>query len=211
MRFIRSISYSIVALALYGCETTSPTINTAGRPTAYQDPGTRGVVSGIGIESQDIQSMTDQMMRDILAQSNLFAGAVAPRVIIDARHFRNESASRLNVSSITNRLRVFLNRASKGRMVFVGRQYIDVVQRERDLKRDGKVDVGTTGLMRKTLGADFRLVGTITSLDKRSSRTGLMSRYSQITFEILDLESGAISWSGIYEFEKTAADDVLYR
>ena len=211
MKFTRHIFLVMIPPGLFACQTTSPTNNTAGRATTYQDPGTRGAVSGIGIESQDIQGMTDQMMRDILAQSSLFASPQPPRVIVDAREFRNESASRLNVSSITNRLRVYLNRASKGRMVFVGRKYINVVERERELKRDGKVDVGTTGLMRKTLGADFRLVGSITSLDKRNTQTGLMSRYSQITFEMLDLESGAIAWSGIYEFEKTAADDIMYR
>lgn len=186
-------------------------MNAAGRPTSYQDPGTRGVVSGVGIESQDVVSMTDRMARDMLGDPVLAQRNPAPRIIVDSRHFRNESTSRINVNAITNRLRVGLNRAAKGRMVFVGRQYIDVVERERELKRQGKVDVATTGLTRAAAGADYRLVGTITSLDKRSPSTGLMSRYSQIVFEMLDLEAGTLIWSGIYEFEKAAADDVLYR
>lgn len=200
-----------VPIALMACETASPTLNTAGRATTYQDPGTRGIISGVGIESQDVIGMTDRMIRDMMGDATLVNRKPAPRVIVDSKYFKNESTSRINVNAITNRLRVGLNRAAKRRIVFVSRQYIDVVERERELKRTGKVDVGTSGLTRASYGADFRLVGTITSLDKRSSSTGLISRYSQITFEMLDLETSALMWSGIYEFEKTAADDILYR
>lgn len=208
---LRYLSMAALAVGLAACQTVSPTQNTAGVATTYQDPGTRSAVSGIGIESQDIIGMTDRMVRDMFADPSLAGRKPAPRVIIDSRNFKNESASRINVNVITNRLRVGLNRAAKGRMVFVGREYIDVVARERELKRKGKVDVATTGLTKAAYGADYRLVGTIASVDKRSPATGLMSRYSQITFEMLDLESSELTWSGIYEFEKTAADDVMYR
>ena len=59
--------------------------------------------------------------------------------------------------------------------------------------------------------ADFRLVGRITSADARNARTGLQQRYSQITFEMMDLETGVLVWSGLYEFARSAADDVVYR
>jgi PBP1b-binding outer membrane lipoprotein LpoB len=201
-----------LAALLGACTTvTHPVVNAPGAPTTYQDPGTRGPVSGVGIEAQDIVSMTDKMMRDMLATPALAGRPTAPRVIIDAEYFANESASRLNKNSITDRLRVSLNRASQGRMVFVGRQFADMVARERDLKRQGVVDTGTTGLAKAQMGGDLRLGGRITSLDMRSPATGLMSRYNQITFEMIDLESGQIVWSGIYEFQKTAQDDVIYR
>ena len=32
-----------------------------------------------------------------------------------------------------------------------------------------------------------------------------------ITFEMVDLETGVIVWSNVYEFERVAADDVVYR
>ena len=37
--------------------------NAPGTPTAYQDVATSGLVRGTGIESQDIASMTDKMVR----------------------------------------------------------------------------------------------------------------------------------------------------
>jgi hypothetical protein len=65
---------------------------------------------------------------------------------VDGEFFHNESAQAINKNLITDRLRIGLNRAARGRMVFVGRHYAGMVQQERDLKRQGVVDVGTTGL-----------------------------------------------------------------
>jgi PBP1b-binding outer membrane lipoprotein LpoB len=199
---------------LAGCATTTttyPVVNAPGAATTYQDPGTRGPVSGVGIEAQDIVNMTDRMMRDMLTSPVLAGSRTPPRVIIDAEYFRNESSSRLNTNSITDRLRVSLNRSAEGRMTFVGRQFSDMVARERELKRAGAVDQGTLQPTRAAQGAVFRLGGRITSLDQRSPGTGQMSRYNQITFEMVDLETSQIVWSGIYEFLKTAQDDVIYR
>lgn len=171
----------------------------------------RGLVSGVGIEGHDIVSMTDRMMRDILGSSFMAAATTPPRVIVDGQYFVNEGSQPLNKNAITDRLRVELNRASQGRMVFVGRQYSTMVAEERALKREGVTDVGTTGLTHAQAGGDFRLGGRISSLDSRSAKTGLVQRYNQIVFEMVDLESGVIVWSGIYELQRAGADDVVYR
>lgn len=176
------------------------------------DPSSRGPVSGVGIESQDIISMTDRMVRDMLSNPQLAGRQVAPRIIVDDQYFTNESSQRLNKRLITDRLRVNLNRASNGRMVFLGREYAAMVAQERELKREGTTDVGTTGLTRAQAGADFRLTGRIASEDAAAQDgTGRVQRYNQITFEMLDLESGVIVWSNIYDFSRVAADSVMYR
>jgi len=190
---------------------TSPTQNVAGSATVNLDPGTRGPVAGVGIETQDIASMTDQMMRDMLGTPQLAGRAVPPQIIIDAEYFSNESSQRINRNLIADRLRINLNRASQGRMVFVSRQSAGMVQQERDLKRQGVTDTGTVGLTRAQAGGDFRLRGNIASLDSRDPRTGMIQRYNQVTFEMVDLERGTIVWSGIYEFARAAADDIIYR
>jgi hypothetical protein len=79
------------------------------------------------------------------------------------------------------------------------------------MKREGAVDAGTIRATRAQAGADFRLGGRISSLDAQSTRTGTVSRFHQITFELVDLEQGSIPWSGIYEFRKEAQDDIVYR
>ncbi|MBY0432459.1 MAG: penicillin-binding protein activator LpoB [Rhodospirillales bacterium] len=186
-------------------------INASGTPTTYVDHSTPGPVRGVGIESQDIVSMTDQMMRDMLTDPRLAAQAVPPRVILDAEYFRNESSMRINPNTITDRLRVSLNRAAAGRMQFVGRHYAGMVQNERNLKRDGITDKGSLPLAKAQKGADYRLGGRISSVDARDVRSGMVQRYNQITFEMVDLETSEIIWSGIYEFAKAAQDDVVYR
>lgn len=195
-------------LALSACQTVQ---NQAGTPTTYQDPASMGAVRGIGIESQDIVSMTDQMMRDMLTEPRLANASPAPNVIIDGEFFINESASRINRNSITDRLRVGLNRAAQGRMQFVGRHYANMVAQERNLKRKGVTDQGKNPTAEAQKGGDYRMGGRITSLDARDTKTGLTQRYTQITFEMVDLETSEIVWSGIYEFSKAAADDVIYR
>ena len=175
------------------------------------DPASRGPVSGLGIESRDIISMTDQMMRDMLTVPALAAAAKPPRVIIDSQYFVNDSSQPINKNTITDRLRVSLNRASQGRMTFVARNYADMVEREREVKRQGLADVGTTGLTKAQAGGDYRLGGRISSLDSRNPKTGMMQRYNQVVFEMIDLETGVIVWSGMYEFARAAADDPVYR
>lgn len=211
---IRSFSVVVLSVllvtALTACNQTRVR-NTSGSPTIYEDPNTTGRVQGIGVESQDIMSMTDRMMRDMLANPVLTNRSTPARVIIDSEYFRNESSSRINKNTITDRLRVELNRAANGRMVFVGRHYSDMVAKERELKRSGEVDSGTIRQTQATAGADFRLGGRITSLDATDTGTGQSSRYSQIIFEMIDLEYGTIVWSNSYEFRKSAQDDVIYR
>ncbi len=185
--------------------------NSAGRTSIYTDPQAIAPVAGVGIESQDVVAATDQMLRDMLGNPSLAGQQKAPRVIVDSEYFVNESTSRINVNSITDRLRINLNRAANGRMVFVGRQNVAMIEKERELKRQGVVDGGTIRSTKATAGADYRLAGRITSMDAVSTQSGTNSRYTQITFEMLDLELGTIVWSGLYEFKKSAQDDVLYR
>lgn len=180
-------------------------------PSLYSTPDSPGAVRGVGTESQDIVSMSDQMMRDMLTIPELMNASVAPRVIIDSRHFRNESSEMIDKSLITDRLRVSLSRAARGRVRFIGREYAEAIELERDLKDSGRVDVGTTGRTQAQAGADYRLVGRIGTRDAVNPRTGTRERYSVYTFELLDLEYGELIWSNLYEFKKATQDDVVYR
>jgi len=195
-------------LSLAGCATSVP--YASGKPAVQLDPSRRGLVQGVGIESHDIVSMTDRMMRDMLSVPDLAGRATAPRVIVDGEFFYNEGIQALNKNLITDRLRVALNRASAGRMVFVGRHQSKMVEQERALKDKGATDAGTLGRA-AVAGGDYRLGGRISTLNQVSPSTGLVQRYNQITFEMIDLERDTIVWSDMYEFERAAADDVVYR
>jgi PBP1b-binding outer membrane lipoprotein LpoB len=205
----KTLTVVAVSALLAGCQSRND--NAAGMRVVELDPGTRGPVAGVGIEGQDIVSMTDRMIRDMLANPALAAAARPPQVIVDGEFFENESSQRLNKNAITDRLRVGLNRYSNGRMVFVGRHYAGMVAQERDLKRQGAVDQATTGLTKAQAGADYRLGGRITSIDSRNPANGMVQRYNQIVFEMVDLERGTLVWTGMYEFARAAQDDIVYR
>lgn len=213
---MNTVSMKAAALLIFvssvaGCQTNPALPNATGVSSMDVDPSRKGPVSGVGVESQDILAMTDQMMRDLLAEQIFADTGKRPRVIIDSQYFVNESSQAINKNLITQRLMTNLNRAARTRMQFVNRQNTAMIEQERALKRSGTTDIGTTGLTKSQLGADYRLSGKIGSLDSRNTKTGMVQRYTQIAFEMTDLETGEIVWSGIYEFARAAADDVIYR
>lgn len=208
---VKAAALMVFISTLAGCQTIPSLPNATGVSSMEVDPSRKGPVSGVGVESQDILAMTDQMMRDMLAEQIFAETGKRPRVIIDSQYFVNESSQAINKNLITQRLMVNLNRAARTRMQFVNRQNSAMIEQERALKRTGTTDTGTTGLTKAQLGADYRLSGKIGSLDSRNTKTGMVQRYTQIAFEMTDLESGEIVWTGIYEFARAAADDVIYR
>jgi hypothetical protein len=198
------------ALALTGCASNSNSGSQA-QETIYNDPSVELSGSGVGIESQDIVAVTEKMASDILASPQVSAREITPRIIVDSEYFTNESSSRtLNKNLLTDRLRVGLTKAAAGKLVFVGREHVAMVEKERELKRAGVTDAGTIRITQATAGADYRLVGRISSLDSVKTGNQMASRYHQIVFELIDLELGTIVWNNVYEFKKTAKDDVVY-
>jgi hypothetical protein len=116
-KFSSLLIVAAISLAgmLAGCQSSGNVANAPGTPTVYKDPGTRGLVTGVGIESQDIIAMTDKMMRDMMAPPSLVGRQPVPQVLIDATLFENQSSQRINKRLITTRLRGALQRAAKGR------------------------------------------------------------------------------------------------
>lgn len=198
-----------LAISSFGCATTVE--RSGGTEAHYVDPSQQSELSGVGIESQDVINMTDQMMRDILATPIFFKSATPPKVIIDAEYFKNEGSTRINKNMITDRLRTELNRAARGKMMFIGREYLNMMLKELQLKQSGIIDEGGTASEFKAYGSDFRLGGRISTLDSVNPKTGSFSRYHQILFEMIDLNTGQIVWSGSYNFKKTAQEDIIYR
>ena len=119
---LRTCALVLSAAVLAGCQSNPPVQNASGVQSMEVDSSRKGPVSGVGVEGQDIVSMTDQMMRDILVEPIFADTGKRPRVIIDAQYFVNESSQAMNRNLITQRLMVNLNRAARSRMQFINRQ-----------------------------------------------------------------------------------------
>lgn len=202
---------TVLAMLLVGCASSPGVENPNGTRTQDIPVDQRGPVRGIGIEGADIVAMTDRMARDLISAPFMARLREPPRIIMDSEYFRNESSQRINRNAITDRLRIELNRAAGGRMYFVSREHAGMVENERNLKRDGVTDEGTRGAASAQAGGDLRLTGRISSHNSRDANSGMVQRYNQIVFELIDLEDAIIVWGGSYEFQRASSDDVIYR
>jgi len=202
-----------VSMLFTGCASVNGDRDNSAPPHAvYQDSATASkVVSGVGIESQDILSATDAMVRDIMATPEVVSRATAPKIIMDPAGFVNDSSSRVNVKLFVNRLSASLNRAAKGKLRFLGRAEGDLNNKERDLKANGEVDAGTIQKVKVPRGADFILRGTITSQDAVLKGPQTVRRYTNINFRLQEVDSDEVVWENNYDFTKEAQDDVIYR
>ena len=180
----------------------------------YLSPDSPGAVQGVGIESQDIISVTDQMVRDLMATPGIANPANPPRIRIDASLIDNETSQRINRNLFTERLRSGAQRAAlqmRAGLDFVSRAHIDEQVKEHELRQRGIVDQGTLG-RQQLMSVDYRLQGKIMDWAGLAPESGMDSRYYQIVFELKEEGTGRVVWiSKAYEFQKAAADDVIYR
>lgn len=164
---------------------------------------------GVGVEAIDVITMTELMVNDIISSGLELSSEEKPKIIVDSNYLINDSSSIINKDLLTDRLRVGLIKNGRGLFRIVGRQNVAMVVQENELKEADVVSGETAD--GKILGADFRLSGRITSIDAINTSTNQQTRYNQINFELIDLESSEVVWSNIYSFEKTGAQNVIYQ
>ncbi|MBL0690944.1 MAG: hypothetical protein JJV97_01215 [SAR324 cluster bacterium] len=157
-------------------------------------------VSGVGLESHDIDSMTNKMIDEILSQKLPTNSNSVPKIIVDSHKMINESSQIINTSLLTDRIRIGLISNSNGQLIFISRENSDLVIEEAKLSNELNL-----------IAADYGLTGRITSISGFSNKTGISSNFMQFTFELIDLKTSAIVWASFYDFKKTGADDTIYR
>ena len=203
--FLTLMLFSLFCLFLSSCVAPSTAISVREVDPSQSIEG----VSGLGIESKDIVLMTSKMVSDILRDPRFFNAEKTPRIIIDNRRFINESNQIINLNLLLDRLRIELMRESIGRLEFVSRENMDVVMEEKQLEMKGYTENENNDTIFMA-GADYRMIGKITSLATSSNKTAVRSNYIQFSFELLDLVNGLSVWGNLYEVKKYGADDTIY-
>jgi PBP1b-binding outer membrane lipoprotein LpoB len=186
------------------------------------DPRTSGPGSGpyvdpdeadpfhLGIASKDIRAMCDKLVRSMARTPVLVNRDVAARVVLDSRGFKNDGVTPVDMNLITDRLAAMLQKAAGGKLVFLSDEDASLIRHHRDRKREGLEDEGTTGMTPAVAGVDFRLTGRIADQAIVNPKTGYRSRYHQFYFKMVDMETGQIVWSGMYDFKKAGVESLLY-
>jgi PBP1b-binding outer membrane lipoprotein LpoB len=190
---------SLTMLTFTGCSS-----NHAGVPATQIDPSERGFVSGTGVESQDLQQVTDKMARSIIATPAI-ANATTPPVI-GLLPVENNTRFPIQKDIFNKRIKALLASRCAGKVTFIARDRMEDINKEKDLKAKGAVT--NTG-EKQPLGVDYFLTGELTGLSSASSAG--RSDYVLYTFRLIDAENSVEVWENFAEIKKQGLEDAAYR
>lgn len=174
------------------------------------DPDSPDAVGGANLRSQDIRTMADNMARDLKASGVLLSAPAGEQITFHAMGLVNESSDPINSSIITTKLRTNLFKALGGRVQILDRsaESLEAVRRERQAKRSGAV-AGKESQRGNVLGSDYVLKGRI---QDRVLQSGTRkSAYYLVTFELTNLETSLLVWTGDYEAKFDSEKSVISR
>lgn len=167
----------------------------------------RGFVTGTGIESQDLVSVTDKMARSLVntPEINDFPGM--PRIVLDP--VINNTRFPIQQGIFLTRIRSLLNSRTRGKMRFLARERMDALRAEREMKRTGELTSSSDPNVQEFKGADFFLTG---KLDGQTTRTSAgTSDYVLYSFQLIDARTAEIIWEDFSELKKQGLEDASYR
>src|SRR5256712_12687811 len=207
MKNILKISSTLAAAALIsGCASTGVK-NPSGIPVTEMKADERGFVAGTGVESQDLVAVTDKMARSILNVKQIANAQGTPRIVLDP--VVNESRFPINKDIFLTRIRTQLNSKSQGKVLFLARDRMSALQREKELKQSGQVTSSSDPNVVEFKGADFFLTGKLQGLTTRTS--GGVSDYVLYPSQLIDARTSNIIWKDSHEIRKQGLEDAAYR
>ncbi len=195
----------LIALAT-GCASTGVK-NPSGTPVTEMKADERGFVTGTGVESQDLVAVTDKMSRGILGLDRIARAASAPNIVLDP--VVNETRFPINKDIFLTRIRASLNSKAQGKVVFLAREQMAALQKEREMKRAGQVTASSDPTVQEFKGADYFLTGKLQGMTTKA-KAGI-SDYVLYTFQLIDARSSAIVWEDLAEIKKQGLEDAAYR
>jgi hypothetical protein len=196
---IRLATCGLIGLVLSACHGTTD---------HRVDPDSSDSVTGAGLQSQDIKTMVNTMSAKLKADGILAQGKEGERVSFFITELRNDSSEPIDKQLILRELRTELFN-SFGRQIRIldrSPEANDIVDAERRMKERGEVSGTNT---RKVAGSDYVLKGVIASRDRQAGK--LRSSYFNVTFELTDLVSSELVWTGDYSMKTESTKSVINR
>ena len=186
----------VLALALAGCQTTSPTTGSSG--VSYGDAkAVETVTTDLG--STDIQ-MTAEKMTQSLIQHPVIQDLIKKRGLMMASPVQNKTSEYFDTKLITDTVLVQLQKNGV-RYVIEGEAMQNQVDELRRQNQSGLYDKSKSVKMGRMQGAKFRLDGSVSSIIKKSS--DLKDAYYKINLRLVEIESGIVEWSDEKEIRKS--------
>lgn len=202
---LKASTFLVLLVYITGC--ASGVSNPSGVPVTEMQSDERGFVTGTGIESQDLVSVTDKMARSLVntPEINDFPGM--PRIVLDP--VINNTRFPIQQGIFLTRIRTLLNSRTRGKMRFLARERMDALRAEREMKRTGELTSSSDPNIQEFKGADFFLTG---KLDGQTTRTSAgTSDYVLYSFQLIDARTAEIIWEDFSELKKQGLEDASYR
>jgi len=207
MTTIYKISSSLaLAMVLSGCASTGVR-NPSGVPVTEMKADERGFVAGTGVESQDLVAVTDKMARSILNVRQIANAQGTPRIVLDP--VMNETRFPINKDIFLTRIRTQLNSKAQGKVLFLARERMAALEKERQMKQAGQVTSGSDPNTVEFKGADFFLTGKLQGLTTKTAAG--TSDYILYSFQLVDARTTDIIWEDSAEIKKQGLEDAAYR
>jgi len=203
-----AVTTTLAAIGLLagGCA-SSGVKNPNGTAVTVMRPDEQGFVAGTGVESQDLVAVTDKMARSILGIPQIANAQGQPRIVLDP--VKNETRFPINKDIFLTRIRTQLNGKAAGKVIFLARDRMDTLEKERALKQSGQVTANSNPNAVEFKGADFFLTGTLQGLTTRTSNG--TSDYILYAFQLIDARTSDIIWEDSAEIKKQGLEDAAYR
>jgi len=194
------------AALVAGCA-SSGVKNPSGTGVTRLNADETGTVAGTGIESQDLVAVTDKMARSVLGIPQIANAATPPVVVLDP--VDNQTRFPINKEIFLTRIRSELNSKCRGKVMFLARDRMAALEKERNLKREGAVTASSDPTVQEFKGADYFLTGSLQGLSTRT-KAGT-SDYILYAFQLIDARTSAIVWEDNAEIKKQGLEDAAYR
>jgi PBP1b-binding outer membrane lipoprotein LpoB len=208
--FLAKISIPVCGAALAvlvaGCA-SSGVKNPSGVSVTHMTADEQGFVAGTGVESQDMVMVADKMARSILAIPQIANAATPPTIVLNP--VDNQTRFPINKDIFLTRIRVQLNSKAQGKVMFLARNQMEALEKERNLKRQGTVTASADPNVQEFKGADYFLTGTLQGMSTRT--TAGTSDYILYDFHLIDARSSGIVWEDSAEIKKQGLEDAAYR
>ena len=182
--------FILISAAIFSGCASSGISNPGGMSAQEIRPDEKGIVSGTGIESQDLVRVCDQMARGILSCPRIANAPTPPSVVLEP--VKNETRFPINKDLFLDRIRGQLNQKAQNRVTFLSRDQVEALIRVQDFK-----------------GADYLLTGKLQGIATATS--GGQNDYVHYDFQLIDPRTAVIVWEDFAEIKKQGQHDAAYR
>jgi penicillin-binding protein activator len=195
-----------IAALVAGCA-SSGVKNPSGVAVTHMTADEQGFVAGTGMESQDLVMVADKMARSILGIQQIANAPTPPTIVLNP--VDNQTRFPINKEIFLTRIRAQLNSKARGKVMFLARNQMEELEKERNLKRQGAVSASSDPNVQEFKGADYFLTGSLQGLSTRTAAG--TSDYILYDFHLIDARTSVIVWEDSAEMKKQGLEDAAYR